>query len=71
MRRVRLEMKKLMQKCVAVTMLCMVSAGVFGQKRDQDKRPPKEPSKVVVPDKKDEPPSRPPDKPKDDRRGRP
>lgn len=52
-------------------MLGMVSAGAFAQKRDDDKRPPKEPSKVVTPDKKDKPQQNPP-KPKDnDKRGKP
>ena len=70
MRRLRLEMKKLIRKLGVVAMLCMVSTGVFAQK-DQDKRPPKEPIKVVVPDRKDKPPQ-PPPKPKgDDKRGKP
>jgi hypothetical protein len=71
MRRLRLEMKKLIRKLGIVAMLCMVSTGAFAQGRDQDKRPPKEPVKVVVPDRKDKPPQ-PPPKPKgDDKRGKP
>jgi hypothetical protein len=71
MRRLRLEMKKLMRKFLAVAMLGMVSAGAFAQKRDDDKRPPKEPSKVVTPDKKDKPQQN-QEKPKNnDKKGRP
>jgi hypothetical protein len=71
MRRLRLAMKKLLQKFCAVAMLGILSAGAFAQKRDDDKRPPKEPSKVVTPDKKDKPQQN-PQKPKDnDKRGRP
>ena len=46
-------MKKLVRKLMVVAMLGMVSAGAFGQKRDQDKRPPKEPVKVITNDRKD------------------
>jgi len=71
MRRLRLEMKKLMRKFLAVAMLGLVSAGAFAQKRDDDKRPPKEPSKVVTPDKKDKPQQN-QEKPKNnDKKGRP
>ena len=63
-------MKKLMRKFCAVVMLGIVSAGAFAQKRDDDKRPPKEPSKVVTPDKKDKPQQT--EKPKDNnKRGKP
>jgi len=72
MRRLRLEMKNLIRKLGVVAMLCMVSTGVFAQRKDQEKRPPKEPIKVVVPDRKDKPPQPPPEKPKgDDKRGKP
>jgi hypothetical protein len=65
-------MKKLISKFGIVAMLCMVSTGAFAQRKDQDKRPPKEPIKVVVPDRKDKPPQSPPEKPKgDDKRGKP
>jgi hypothetical protein len=64
-------MKKLTRKLIAVTMLCLVSAGAFAQKREDDKRPVKEPIKVVVPDKKDKPQQN-PEKPKNnDKRGKP
>ena len=51
-------------------MLGVVSVGAFAQKRDQDKRPPKEPAKVITNDRKDQ---RPPQnnnqqRPKDDNR---
>lgn len=62
-------MKNLVLKLLAVAMLCSVSASVFAQK--DDKRPPKEPTKVITPDKKD-PPRRPtPEKPKGDKKGKP
>jgi hypothetical protein len=67
----RLEMKKLIPKLITVMMLCLVSAGSFAQKRDDGKRPPKETTKVVVPDKKDKPQQN-PEKPKNnDKRGKP
>jgi len=63
-------MKKLIRKFGVVAMLCMVSTGAFAQRKDQDKRPPKEPIKVV--DRKDKPPPPPPqEKPKGDKRGKP
>ena len=65
-------MKNLIRKLGVVAMLCMVSTGAFAQRKDQEKRPPKEPIKVVVPDRKDKPPQPPPQKPKsDDKRGKP
>ena len=64
-----MKMKKLIRKLGIVAILCMVSTGTFAQK-DQDKRPPKEPIKVV--DKKDKPPPPPREKPKEgDKRGKP
>lgn len=63
-------MKKLIRKFGVVAMLCMVSTGAFAQRKDQDKRPPKEPIKVVVPDRKDKPPP-PQEKPKGDKKGKP
>jgi hypothetical protein len=54
-RRHRLEMKKLVRKLLVVAMLGLVSVGAFGQKqdRDRDKRPPKEPVKVITNDRKE------------------
>jgi len=55
-------------------MLGMVSAGALAQRKDQDKRPPKEPAKVITNDRKDQ---RPPpqnsnqQRPKSDKRDRP
>ena len=66
----------LRQLLLVIAMLGMVSAGAFAQRRDkdQDKRPPKEPAKVITKDRKDQPPPRqnpnqPP--PKRDKRDRP
>ena len=57
MRRHRLEMKKLIRDLMIVVMLGVVSAGAFAQKnRDEDKRPPKEPVKVITNDRKEKPP---------------
>jgi hypothetical protein len=54
-RRHRLDMKKLVRKLLVVVMLGLVSVGAFAQKqgRDQDKRPPKEPVKVITNDRKE------------------
>jgi hypothetical protein len=54
-RRHRLEMKKFLRKFLVVAMLGLVSVGAFGQKqgRDRDKRPPKEPVKVITNDRKE------------------
>jgi len=55
-------------------MLGVVSAGAFAQRKDQDKRPPKETVKVITNDRKDQ---RPPKQnnnqqpPKRDKRDRP
>jgi len=54
-------------------MLGVVSAGAFAQRKDEDKRPPKEPVKVITNDRKD---NRPPPRntnqpPKPDNRKRP
>jgi hypothetical protein len=64
-----------MRKGVLVlAMLGVVSAGAFAQRKDQDKRPPKEPAKVITNDRKDQ---RPPpqntnqQRPKQDKRERP
>ena len=65
-------MIKLLRKGLLVmALLGLVSAGAFAQRKDQDKRPPKEPVKDITNDRKDQRPPRqntnqPP--PKDNRR---
>jgi hypothetical protein len=66
-------MIKLMRELLVIAMLGVVSVGAFAQRKDQDKRPPKEPAKVITNDRKDQ---RPPQnsnqqRPKSDKRGRP
>ena len=63
--------KLLRKELLVMAMLGVVSAGAFAQRKDQDKRPPKEPVKVITNDRKDQRPPRqntnqPP--PKDNRR---
>ena len=63
------------RKLLAMAMAAAVSAGVFAQKRGDDKRPPKRPNTVVVAPKGEKPPrsndnSR-GDRNKGDKRGRP
>jgi hypothetical protein len=66
--------KLLRELLLLIAMLGMVSAGAFAQRKDQDKRPPKEPAKVITNDRKDQ---RPPKQnsnqqpPKRDKRDRP
>jgi len=43
---------------LVIAMLGVVSAGAFAQRKDQDKRPPKERAKVITNDRKDERPPR-------------
>jgi len=65
-------MIKLTRQLVVIAMLGVVSAGAFAQRKDRDKRPPKEPVVVITNDRKDQRPpqqnsnqQRPkPDKPK-------
>ena len=66
-------MIKLSRELLVIAMLATVSVGAFAQKRDQDKRPPKEPVKVVTNDRKDQRPPRNDNqqRPKDKPRGRP
>ena len=66
-------MIKLFRELLVIAMLGTVSVGAFAQKRDQDKRPPKEPVKVVTNDRKDQRPPRNDNqqRPKDKLRGRP
>jgi len=68
-------MIKLLREILLIAMLGVVSVGAFAQRRDQDKdkRPPKEPVKVITNDRKDQ---RPPQnnnqqRPKSDNRRRP
>jgi len=67
-------MIKLVREILLIAMLGVVSVGAFAQRRDQDKRPPKEPAKVITNDRKDQ---RPPpqnnnqQRPKPDNRNRP
>lgn len=50
----RLKMIKVMRELLVIAMLGVVSVGAFAQKKGQDKRPPKEPVKVI--DRKDKRP---------------
>jgi hypothetical protein len=51
------EMKKLMRKLMVLAMLAVMSVGAFAQGKPKDnKRPDKEPEKVVSPDKRQPPP---------------
>jgi len=52
----KVEMIKLLREVILIAMLGVVSVGAFAQKRDQDKRPPKEPAKVITNDRKDQRP---------------
>jgi hypothetical protein len=67
-------MIKLLREILLIAMLGVVSVEAFAQRRDQDKRPPKEPAKVITNDRKDQ---RPPpqnnnqQRPKPDNRNRP
>jgi hypothetical protein len=58
MRRRAEKMIKLMREFLVIAMLGVVSAGAFAQRKDQDKRPPKEPAKVITNDRKDQRPPR-------------
>jgi len=73
MRRIRLKMIKLVRELLVIAMLGVVSVGAFAQKKDQDKRPPKEPAKVITNDRKDQRPPRNTNQqpPKHDNRNRP
>lgn len=52
--------KLLREGLLLLAMLGVVSAGAFAQRKDkdQDKRPPKEPAKVITNDRKDQRPPR-------------
>ena len=49
-------MMKLMRELLVIAMLGVVTTGAFAQKKDQDKRPPKEPAKVITNDQKNQRP---------------
>jgi len=49
-------MIKLLREVLLIAMLAVVSVGAFAQRHDQDKRPPKEPAKVITNDRKDQRP---------------
>lgn len=49
-------MIKLIRELLVIAMLGVVSVGAFAQKKDQDKRPPKEPAKVITNDQKNQRP---------------
>jgi hypothetical protein len=50
------EMIKLLRELLVIAMLGVVSVGAFAQRKDQDKRPPKEPAKVITNDQKNQRP---------------
>lgn len=69
-------MIKLLRQLLVIAMLGVVSAGgafAQGKGRDKDKRPPKEPVKVITNDRKDNrpPPRNDQQRPKPDNRRRP
>ena len=66
-------MIKLLRQLVVIAMLGVASAGAFAQRKDQDKRPPKEPAKVITNDRKDQrpPPNSNQPRPKPDKPKRP
>jgi len=67
-------MIKLLRQLLVIAMLGVVSAGAFAQRKGgQDKRPPKEPVKVITNDRKDNrpPPRNTNERPKPNKRDRP
>jgi hypothetical protein len=72
MRRLRLKMMRFVRQIVVVLLLAVVPMGAFAQRRGQgqDKRPPKEPVKVIE-NRKDKPPPPKDDRPKKDDRKKP
>ena len=65
-------MIKLMRELLVIAMLGVVSVGAFAQRKDQDKRPPKEPAKVITNDQKNQRPPKNNDRPpKQGNRNRP
>ncbi|MEN3328630.1 MAG: hypothetical protein V7638_3437 [Acidobacteriota bacterium] len=66
--------KLLRELLLVIAMLGMVCAGAVAQRKDQDKRPPKDPAKVITnPGKEQRPPKQNPNQPppKRDKRERP
>ena len=57
-------MIKLIRQLLVIAMLGVLSAGAFAQRKSQDKRPPKEPAKVITNDRKE---NRPPPRNSNDR----
>lgn len=65
-------MIKLMREFLVIAMLGVVSVGAFAQRKGQDKRPPKEPAKVITNDQKNQRPPKNNDRPpKQGNRNRP
>jgi hypothetical protein len=67
-------MKKLIRKLMVLGMLGIFTVSAFAQGKGGDKRPPKDPGKVVTPDKRGNQPQRPPQedkRPKKDDKRRP
>jgi hypothetical protein len=67
------EMIKLIRELLVIMMLGVVSVGAFAQKKDKDKRPPKEKVVVVTNDRKDNrpPPRNSNERPRPDNRRKP
>ena len=65
-------MRRLIRELLVIAMLGVVSVGAFAQKKD-DKRPPKEPAKVITNDQKNQRPPKNNDQkpPKQGNRNRP
>ena len=64
--------KQLREILLVIAILGVVPAGAFAQRKDQDKRPPKEPAKVITNDRKDQrPPKQNPNPPPPKRDKRP
>jgi hypothetical protein len=63
-REVQAEMKKLVQQLMVLAMVGALSAGAFAQKGGGKGRPPKDPGKVVTPDKRPTPPPQNSNRPK-------
>ena len=51
-------MIRLLRELLVIAMLGVVSVGAFSHRREQEQRPPKEPVKVITPDRKDQRPPR-------------
>ena len=64
-------MIKLMRELVVIAMLGVVSVGAFAQRKDQDKRPPKERVIVITNDRKDQRPPRQTDNQRPPKRDKP